>query len=203
MDMLVWNHISARLPDGSILITPGGMLWDEITPESISKSAYDNITADVIHRAVYNARPDVRAIVHLHPPNAVAVSCLKDGFRCLDQDSAAFYGRVANYDWQGISDSTEEEKDLAAAVTGKVPDCNTLLMRNHGFCTFGKSVAEAWVLAYNFERACGTLLRVLQTGAEVNEPDPSVWEHAHKQQFLPEFAPGVKEWPALVRLAAR
>ena len=32
---------------------------------------------------------------------------------------------------------------------------------------FGKSVAEAWVLAYNFERACGTLLRVLQTGAEV------------------------------------
>ena len=50
---------------------------------------------------------------------------------------------------------------------GEVPDCNTLLMRNHGFCTFGKSVAEAWVLAYNFERACGTLLRVLQTGAEV------------------------------------
>ena len=48
MDMLVWNHISARLPDGSILITPGGMLWDEIAPDSISKSSYDNITADVI-----------------------------------------------------------------------------------------------------------------------------------------------------------
>ena len=38
-----------------------------------------NVTANIIHDAVYDARPDVKAVVHLHTPAAVAVSCLEQG----------------------------------------------------------------------------------------------------------------------------
>ena len=55
---------------------------------------------------------------------------------------------------------------------------NTLLMQNHGFCTFGETVAEAWVLAYYFNRSCMTQMAVLQSGAAArcvlkpNQPNP-------------------------------
>eukprot|EP00977_Amphora_coffeiformis_P020377 scaffold8195_cov156-Amphora_coffeaeformis.AAC.1 len=40
------------------------------------------------------------------------------------------------------------------AAIMSIPECNILLMNHQGFACFGKSVKEAWVLAYYFERAC-------------------------------------------------
>ena len=84
MDELQWNHISAKLSTGQTLITPGDRMFDDILPHHLHKSS-DNVTADIIHAAVYAGRSDVKCIVHLHTPATVAVSCLKDGFRCLAQ----------------------------------------------------------------------------------------------------------------------
>mmetsp|Transcript_12624 Transcript_12624/g.30988 ORF Transcript_12624/g.30988 Transcript_12624/m.30988 type:complete len:1158 (+) Transcript_12624:43-3516(+) len=199
MDELVWNHMSARLPSGGCVITPGGMLFDEIRKEDLHKAS-DNVTADIIHAAVYEARPDVKAIVHLHTPATVAVSCLEDGFMCLAQESAYFHDKVAYHDWEGISDDIGEKESLMRNAAG---DCNILLMNNHGFCAFGRTVAEAWVLAYYFDKSCRTQLNVMQTGGKIRKPDPKVLAHAAKQSFLPGFAPGEMEWAALERLASR
>jgi len=70
------------------------------------------------------------------------VACLEQGFVCLAQESAFFHGKVALYDWQGISDDVGEGPALEAAATQQLSGglCNTLLMRNHGFCTFGRTV---------------------------------------------------------------
>ena len=106
MDMLTWNHISARFGDGC-LITSGDRLWSQIELCDLVYSS-SNVTADVIHGAIYAARPDVKAIIHLHSPAAQAVSCLEGGFECLTQDAAPFYGKVATYDWDGISDDAKE-----------------------------------------------------------------------------------------------
>ena len=78
MDELIWNHISARFEDG-MLITPGGMHFSQIHSDNIVKNSR-NITGDIIHESIYDGRPDVNSIVHLHTPAAVAVSCLKEGF---------------------------------------------------------------------------------------------------------------------------
>lgn len=201
MDMLVWNHISARFRTGC-LITPGRKMWSRMTPDDLVYSS-SNVTADIIHDGVYAARPDIRAVIHLHSPAATAVSCLEDGFQCFTQDSAYFYERVADYDWDGVSDDADEGPMITAAVRNAGPKCNTLLMRNHGFACFGSSVREAWVLAYYFERCCEVQLRVLQTtgamGGKVRarKPNKRVMELAAEASYLPEFAPGVCEWEAL------
>mmetsp|Transcript_143558 Transcript_143558/g.459151 ORF Transcript_143558/g.459151 Transcript_143558/m.459151 type:complete len:507 (-) Transcript_143558:48-1568(-) len=197
MDQLVWNHISARLGDGAILITPGDRMYHEIGPADLLKSS-GNVTADIIHAAVYSARPDVKAVVHLHTPSAVAVSCLEEPFVCLAQHGAAFHGRVAFHDWEGISDDADECVRISAAVKG---DFNVLLMRNHGFCAFGASVAEAWVLAFYFEKSCETQMLALQTGQALRKPGEDVLAHASKQAYLPGFRAGDSEWAALERLA--
>lgn len=196
MDMLVWNHISARFKKGC-LITPGRMLWKQVKPDDLVYSS-SNVTADIIHEAIYEARSDIQAIIHLHTPAATAVSCLQDGFVPLTQDSAYFYGKVANYEWDGVSDDASEGPKITEAIRAN-PGCNTLLMQNHGYVCFGRSVREAWVLAYYFERCCEVQLRVMQTGAKITMPPAAVMKKAAEASYLPEFAPGVCEWDALCK----
>uniref|UniRef100_A0A7S3L772 Class II aldolase/adducin N-terminal domain-containing protein n=1 Tax=Amphora coffeiformis TaxID=265554 RepID=A0A7S3L772_9STRA len=194
MDMLVWNHISAKFKTGC-LITPGRMLWSQVKPEDLVFSS-SNVTADIIHAAIYAARPDIGAIIHLHTPAATAVSCLETGFVPMTQDAAYFYNKVAHYEWDGVSDDAGEGPAITAAVRA-MPGCNTLLMHNHGYVCFGKTVREAWVLAYYFERVCEVQLRVMQTGGKVKMPSPRVMAAAAESSYLPEFAPGACEWDAL------
>lgn len=200
MDELVWNHISVLLSDGSFLITPGSRMFDDIGPNDLVKSS-GNVTADIIHEAVYKTRSDVKAIVHLHTPATVAVSCLEMGFVPLAQESAPFVGRVSRHPWHGVSNDREEQAIIGDAV--KKTNVNTLLMENHGFCTFGKTLGEAWVLAYYFDKACQTQLNVLQTGQKINYPSDKVLAHAAEQAMLPDFEPGACEWDALRKMLTR
>ena len=200
MDELVWNHISVLLSDGSYLITPGRLMFDDIAPQDLVKSS-GNVTADIIHDAVYKARDDVKAIVHLHTPATVAISCLEMGFMPLAQEAAPFVGRVARHPWHGVSNDWEEQALLGEAIKDK--KFNTLLMENHGFCTFGRTLGEAWVLAYYFDKACQTQLNCLQTGAKINFPKKEVLAHAAEQSLLPEFLPGNCEWEALRKMLTR
>lgn len=194
MDMLVWNHISARFKTGC-LITPGRKLWNQIKQEDLVFSS-TNVTADIIHAAIYAARPDISAIIHLHTPAATAVSCLETGFLPMTQDAAYFYSKVAHYEWDGVSDDASEGPAITAAVRA-MPGCNTLLMHNHGYVCFGRSIKEAWVLAYYFERCCEVQLRVMQCGGKIKMPSARVMAAAAESSYLPEFAPGACEWEAL------
>jgi len=200
MDELVWNHISVLLSDGNFLITPGSYMFDDIGPADLVKSS-GNVTADIIHEAVYNTRSDVKAIVHLHTPATVAISCLEMGFVPLAQEAAPFVGRVSRYSWHGVSNGREEQALIGDAI--KDENINTLLMENHGFCTFGKTLGEAWVLAYYFDKACQTQLSCLQTGQKIKYPDKKVLAHAAEQAKLPEFLPGNCEWKALRKMLKR
>jgi phosphoglycerate dehydrogenase-like enzyme/ribulose-5-phosphate 4-epimerase/fuculose-1-phosphate aldolase/SAM-dependent methyltransferase len=200
MDELVWNHLSVLLSDGSFLITPGSLMFDDIGPEDLVKSS-GNITADIIHEAVYKTRSDVKAIVHLHTPATVAVSCLEMGFVPLAQEAAPFVGRVSRHPWHGVSNDREEQALLGDSV--KDEKINTLLMENHGFCTFGRTLGEAWVLAYYFDKACQTQLSCLQTGQAIKYPSEKVLAHAAEQSVLPEFLPGACEWEAIRKMLSR
>jgi ribulose-5-phosphate 4-epimerase/fuculose-1-phosphate aldolase len=214
-DELTWNHISVRLKEddgkgkSGYLITPGELLYDDIGADDLVKSTDNsaaNVTADIIHDAVYAARPDIVAVVHLHTPAAVAVSCLKDGFLGLAQESALFHRAVASHPWEGLSDDKEEQLRLGAAVCQK--DSNSgplpriLLMQNHGFCALGESLGEAWVLAYYFEKACATQLTLncysTPSAAGVRIPPAEVMEKAAAQAYSKELGPpGRFEWKAL------
>ncbi|KAL3923727.1 MAG: hypothetical protein SGILL_001489 [Bacillariaceae sp.] len=200
MDELVWNHISVLLSDGSFLITPGSRMFDDIGPGDLVKSS-GNITADIIHDAVYKTRSGVKAIVHLHTPATVAVSCLEMGFVPLAQEAAPFVGRVSRHPWHGVSNDREEQALIGESI--KDENVNTLLMENHGFCTFGRTLGEAWVLAYYFDKACQTQLNCLQTGQKINFPSEKVLAHAAEQSVLPEFLPGACEWDALRKMLTR
>ena len=217
-DELTWNHISARVPatacvtgtaqaptaasyddkDG-FLVTPGDRMFDEVTARNLTRSSPDNVnvTADVIHAAIYEARPDVHAIVHHHTPCVVAVACLKEGLQLLTQDAAAFVDRVAYHDWEGVSDGYDEKSRIAAALG---PTAHTLLMRHHGAVTTGATVAEAWVRYYYLDRICQVQCQA--SAKPCRQPTRAVLVHSSKQLGPGAlFAHGKFEWKSLLRLA--
>ena len=86
----IYNHCTVRSPDDPdrFLIKAHKLMWDEITAsnlisvnmnEELDESSKVNRPGFVLHSAVMRARPDVSAIVHIHPDSCIAVSASKDG----------------------------------------------------------------------------------------------------------------------------
>src|SRR5438034_3209686 len=74
---LTLGHVSARGGDGSIWIKRKGVALDEVEPEDVvcvEDTAADLHLETVLHTGVYQARPDVGAVVHGHPPYATALA---------------------------------------------------------------------------------------------------------------------------------
>ena len=79
------GNLSCRLDDGSFLVTPSGYRKDELTVDDlvdvdsagvvVARDGGPNPTSDLaIHLAVYEARPDVRAMAHAHLPASMGLT---------------------------------------------------------------------------------------------------------------------------------
>jgi len=101
----VAGHVTLRLPDGDgrFLMKPAGIGLEEMTPDNI-------ITVDregervggtmprhsevFVHSEVLRVRSDIAAVVHTHPPHAVAFSSLGRPLLPVGNDGAIFCAGV-------------------------------------------------------------------------------------------------------------
>merc|ERR1711936_216897 len=112
----IYNHISVRVSQDTehFLINPFGMLYNEITASSLVKVDMQghvveagttnfgvNVAGFMLHAAIHSARPDLKCILHLHTPNIVAVSTMKQGLLYLSQESCLI-GDVSYHNYTGI-----------------------------------------------------------------------------------------------------
>ena len=133
------GNISVRT-DEAILITPTNACLGRLDPTrlAVTSLAGEPLEGDkpskelVLHRALYRNHPTAMAVVHLHSPYAVTVSCLPD----LDHDDALppitpYYvmrvKRLPLVDYAAPGSADLEERVTVAA--NKSP---CLLLRNHG-----------------------------------------------------------------------
>ncbi len=80
------GNISARLPDGGLLVTPTGASFGWLDPARLSRFDVDMRRVDgdpptkemPLHAAFYATRMTAGAVVHLHSTHAVALSILPD-----------------------------------------------------------------------------------------------------------------------------
>lgn len=150
-----WRHF-ASIRASDLLVLDAGDPGVMARPDAPDASAW------TIHGALHRARPDVRVILHCHPPQATALAALADpSMPPIDMNTARFYGTLSiDPDCGGIADDAAEGARIAAALgTG-----STLLMANHGLTCTGATVAEAFEQLYFFEKAAQTLLTALGTG---------------------------------------
>lgn len=208
MDDHTYTHLSARIDSqDEYYIFPFGLRFEEVTPDSLLKmSMYKdknvleeyqhNQTAYAIHGSIYNNRPDVNVIFHLHTPATVAVSAMKRGLLPLSQWALHFYNQVSYYNYNSlVIDEETQGMEMAHALSKK----NILFLRNHGFIVCAKYIREALFYCYHLEQACKTQIMALAANEELIVPNDMICEKANTELLTFETNLGERDWQAWVR----
>jgi ribulose-5-phosphate 4-epimerase/fuculose-1-phosphate aldolase len=153
------GNISARLPDGGLLLTPtnaslGELRAEELTRIDASGRHVDGLPGTKegwLHQAMYRADHKAGAVVHLHSTYAVALSCLTgpDPADCLapvTPYSVMKLGRVAKIDYARPGDASRADEIEALARTHRA-----ILLSNHGPVVSGAELPSAVSAAEEFE----------------------------------------------------
>lgn len=162
------GHLSARLDGRRILIKPRPVSWRGLKPEELIVIDFNGKRVDgaasersavrewPIHARIYAARPGVRCVLHAHPNASTLMAALGIAVEPLDQDCAAFAGRLPVLDNGAVSIATPELGDEVARALGAA---GALLLKNHGSVVAGADIASVCVTAYRLEKVAETMLR--------------------------------------------
>lgn len=150
------GNISVRISENEFLITPTGVSKGFMTPEMIIKvdengnvleGDYKPTSEMKMHLLVYKERPDIQAVVHVHPPYATAFAIA--GLP-LDQaimpESVVYLGTIPIAEY-----GTPSTEEVPNAVKKHVKNHQGVLLENHGALTWGKDLEHAYYLMESME----------------------------------------------------
>lgn len=212
-DDMIFTHISMRVPgpEHHFLINPYGWFFEEITASSLVKvdldgtviqapeGAFINPAGFTIHSAIHAAREDAQVVIHLHTDQGVAVSAQKHGLLPISQTAMIVLGDLAFHDYEGIALDLDERERLVADLGAK----STMILRNHGTLTCGRSAGEAFVRMFFLERACKMQV-MAQAGGELLVCDEALQAKVARQgSGGMEVVADRLAWPGLRRLLDR
>jgi len=153
------GNASMRGPgENCFVITPTSLPYAEMTPANIvvcDREGEQLIEVEnapsfelPLHVAVYEARPDVHAVIHTHSLYSTILSVLRLPLPPIVEEMAPYLGgevRVAEY---GQSGSDELARNAVAALGPRA----AVLIANHGNLCVGKTLAKAFAAAELLER---------------------------------------------------
>ena len=163
--------------------------------DDVDESFHVNKPGFTLHGGLMQARPDINAAVHTHIPECIAVANQPDGVLPLSQTSVQFWNNVGYHDYQGITENLSERAEIAAALGDK----HTLLMRNHGPVTVGKTMRDAFILMRDLETACKLQLQQQAAGLDPVMPSKEVLDRYVEQRKSHNAGRGGADWPAWLR----
>ena len=171
--------------ENEVLIKPSGFSLADLSPEHVIKV---NLKGEVLegkyppssdtpwHLAIYEQRPEVKAIVHAHPP-------ICGGFACagVSLDIPTFteviiqVGRIPLMEY-----ATPTTMEYAKLVADSMKDVDALLMKNHGLITLGANLEQAFQRTELLEDFAKTVLVAKILGGPKELPP----EETHKLRTL-------------------
>jgi L-fuculose-phosphate aldolase len=171
------GNLSARMPDDdAIWVTASGSWLGRLSRSSFAAVQVSDGSPAVVgntplprieptselalHLALYRARPDVNAIIHLHPQTALLLDALGEHIRIITTDHAYYLRRVSTVPFRLPGGS--EIAALTAAMAADGTDC--LVLSQHGCVVMGDTIELAHKRARNLEEAAELTYRALAAG---------------------------------------
>jgi ribulose-5-phosphate 4-epimerase/fuculose-1-phosphate aldolase len=152
------GNLSVRLADGMLLITPAGHRKDSLSPDDLVIVPLDPRTgaADIVpdgprpssdvavHRAVYRARPDVRAVAHAHIPAAMALTLVGEAPDPLVlPETASLLPRLPLVPYEAMGSEELAARVAAALAAPPEPLPGAVLLERHGAIAVGDGIELA------------------------------------------------------------
>ncbi len=145
------GNLSLRLAPGRLLLTPSAVSKGSLVPEQLIVVDDDGRVVEgapglkptselPLHLVCYRARPDVRAVIHAHPPTAIAFSVAGLPLtQCLLPELYADLGPVATAEY-----STPGTQACPDAVAPFLASHEAVMMARHGSLTVGPDLRTCY-----------------------------------------------------------
>lgn len=143
------GNLSVRTAHDTILVTPTGAMKGFLEPHHIAHVDMDGRAIDDgpqasseigIHLTSYRERPDMHAVVHTHPPHAVALSIAGIDMQLpLIPEVVVTIGGTPTTPY-----ATPGTHELGDSIRDVVRCSDTLIMKNHGAVTLGSNLLDAF-----------------------------------------------------------
>ena len=148
------GNISVRIGDDLVLATPTGRSKGFIRPDELVKMTLSGrkiegplapSTEIKMHLKIYEARPDVMAVDHAHPPISTGFAVAGIPLdKCVLAEVVMTLGAVPLAEF-----AVPSTQELAEAVAERIRLCDAVLLANHGAVTVGPNPFAAH---YSMER---------------------------------------------------
>jgi len=150
------GNMSMRLGDRIIITRRGSKLGclqeNDLIETGISKNDRATPLASIelpVHRAIYQETPAL-AIVHAHPPHAIALSLTETEIVPNDAEGLAIVGQVPVLGWH----MEVRPGGLADVITQALKKCRIVMVHGHGSFATGQLLEEAHNCITAFEESC-------------------------------------------------
>lgn len=163
------GNVSLRVGPERLLVTPRRVLKGELNAADLVQvdfggrrtGGFREATSELdLHLRIHQARPDVGAVIHAHPPAATGLALAGEGLPGdLLPEVTLLFGDVPVVPY--VRPGSPE---LADAVEGQLAGRAGLLLANHGAVTWGADLGLAQVRMESLEHAARILLAARQAG---------------------------------------
>ena len=181
------GNISIRDDNGDIWITPSGVDKGSLTIKDIICMKKDGSIIGMhkpsseypFHKAIYEARPELNAIIHAHPPALVAFSIARQVPNTNIIPQARFICGEIGYAPYGCPGSEELGKKIAHEF--KNNKYKAVIMENHGVVLGGTDMMDAYQRFETLEFCCRTIVNAGKLGKVNSLTDKQI--SAYQTQF--------------------
>lgn len=163
------GNISFRLAENEVLCTPTLVSKGFMTPDYICTvdmegnqlSGRMKRTSEVLlHLAIMKERPDVKSVVHCHPPHATAFAVAREPIpQCVLPEVEVFLGDVPITRYE-----TPGGQKFADTILPFVKKSNVIILANHGTVSFGETVERAYWWTEILDAYCRILMLARDLG---------------------------------------
>ena len=167
------GHVTSAQPDGSLLVNPFGLPWDEVRASDVMRIDRDGGLLDgpwtvtpaiELHLAVHRLRKDIRVVVHNHPRWATLWADAHRVPPVYDQTGALTDGDPALFDEYEGNVAVRANAEAAAEALGPA---KCALLANHGVLVVGDSIRQTHLRAITLEWRCRQAWHVEACGGGV------------------------------------
>ena len=165
------GNLSVRLDANAILTTPTGVSKGFMTPDMIlkvdmegnpisSSRQYKPSSEVKMHLEVYRQRADIHSVIHAHPPycTSFAVAGIPLN-KCVLPEAVLSLGAVPIAPY-----GTPSTQEIPDSIKPFVPECDAILLANHGALTFGVDPISAYHRMETLEHSAHIVFISIQLG---------------------------------------